>query len=418
MGIINFFRKEKKKEEVKSTDEVVLKTENKKETKKYDLDSKVDEYIDWYFENMTKGRYTRIGEFHHPRDMKNFIEKMAVWYELRYPEDEIAKQMKFGATVVIDVIKNIVSDSSHVKETVKMLTEEEKAGANQLIHALSWDELFDEKTFFRTLSWEEQFLMRKPEYPENIKSDLSNLSEERKEFFLLKGDKILNIVSGASDFYWPDMVPNLDCPFYGMSLEQYLEYLKKGRICISKDNSLEKAVSTYNTEFKSRESMLDCVMYRIIERGGNRIGPRRALLFAKEFDRNVDIPMIYGHDFSDPYLRNFIEDYMNAGGHKDLVCINSYFARESNNEKIETMTVEEMLVTYCNRYTDKEQKLQQELVDTLAKIKSKKEAVIVKEMTEKFNNWKVEKPEEYIACANIGKLPQTEEPKVLKKEKK
>ena len=34
--------------------------------------------------------------------------------------------------------------------------------------------------------------------------------------------------------------------------------------------------------------MLNCVMYRIIERGGNRIGPRRAFLYAKEFERNID----------------------------------------------------------------------------------------------------------------------------------
>ena len=31
------------------------------------------------------------------------------------------------------------------------------------------------------------------------------------------------------------------------------------------------------------------VMYRIIERGGNRMGPRRGFLFAKEFGRNIDI---------------------------------------------------------------------------------------------------------------------------------
>lgn len=32
-------------------------------------------------------------------------------------------------------------------------------------------------------------------------------------------------------------------------------------------------------------------MYRIIERGGNRIGPKRAFLFAKEFGRDIRIPV-------------------------------------------------------------------------------------------------------------------------------
>ena len=45
--------------------------------------------------------------------------------------------------------------------------------------------------------------------------------------------------------------------------------------------------------FVTLSGCLNCVMYRIIERGGNRIGPRRGFLFAKEFGRNIDIPMIF-----------------------------------------------------------------------------------------------------------------------------
>ena len=48
------------------------------------LNDKVDNFIDWYSINMVKGIYTDIGEFHRPKEMRDFIEKMAVWYELRY----------------------------------------------------------------------------------------------------------------------------------------------------------------------------------------------------------------------------------------------------------------------------------------------------------------------------------------------
>ena len=40
---------------------------------------------------MVKGHYTDIEEYHQPIKIRNFIEKMAVWYELRYPDYEINK---------------------------------------------------------------------------------------------------------------------------------------------------------------------------------------------------------------------------------------------------------------------------------------------------------------------------------------
>lgn len=40
-----------------------------------DLDSKVDDYIEWYFENMVKGHYTAVGKYWKPIELRNFIEK-------------------------------------------------------------------------------------------------------------------------------------------------------------------------------------------------------------------------------------------------------------------------------------------------------------------------------------------------------
>ena len=57
------------------------------------LDDKVDMFIKWYTDNIIKGNYTDIGEYYLPIDMRNFIEKVAVWYELRYPEYEINRIM-------------------------------------------------------------------------------------------------------------------------------------------------------------------------------------------------------------------------------------------------------------------------------------------------------------------------------------
>lgn len=59
------------------------------------------------------------------------------------------------------------------------------------------------------------------------------------------------------------------------------------------NNELEATINNVENRSYQKEEMLNCVMYRIIERGGNRIGPRRAFLFAKEFGRNIDLSLIH-----------------------------------------------------------------------------------------------------------------------------
>ena len=113
--------------------------------------------------------------------------------------------------------------------------------------------------------------------------------------------------------------------------------------------------------------MLNCVMYRIIDRGGNRIGPRRAFLFAKEFRRNIDIPMMYGIDRSDPGLRLFINEYIKAGGSKNLMCYEDYFFKSSKEDQLNTITIQELLLKYIHNaptsYTSEEDKLHQQPVN-------------------------------------------------------
>ena len=106
-------------------------------------------------------------------------------------------------------------------------------------------------------------------------------------------------------------------------------------------------------------------MYRIIERGGNRIGPRRGFIFAKEFNRNIDIPMQYGIDRSDPGLRDFINEYLKAGGNTSLACYDDYFYNK-NKSNINKVKLHDILKIENNyRYTPEEQQLHQRLVNIL-----------------------------------------------------
>lgn len=119
-----------------------------------------------------------------------------------------------------------------------------------------------------------------------------------------------------------------------------------------------------------KEKFLDCVMFRIIERGGNRIGPRRAFLFAKEFKRNIDISMMYGVDSSDPGLRKFAIEYLKAGGRSDLECYENYGSRSRKNETVSIVTVGEIIKCKYKAYDidhiEDEVFLYQRLVDLLA----------------------------------------------------
>ena len=131
----------------------------------------------------------------------------------------------------------------------------------------------------------------------------------------------------------------------GLNVRDVVKLFKDKGIELPENNELEKAIKEADKWIQQKEGILDCAMYRIIERGGNRIGPRRAFVFAKEFGRSIDIPMMYAVDFSDPGLRLFMNEYIKAGGSKDLKCYVGYFSRASKNEKVYTTTIQDLILT-------------------------------------------------------------------------
>ena len=110
------------------------------------LDDKVNEFIDWFTENMVKGHCTDIGEYSIPIDMRNFIEKMAVWYELRYPDYEINRIMPGSSQEQIDINEVMFSNN---KYTNYILDE------NSDIKDLDWNEFYNAKAFINSLPWSE-----------------------------------------------------------------------------------------------------------------------------------------------------------------------------------------------------------------------------------------------------------------------
>lgn len=313
------------------------------------LDAKVDEFIDWYFNNIVKGNYTDIGEFHKPNAMRNFIEKMAVWYELRYPDYEINRLMPGSNQEGIEINNVMFKSNKYINE----LFDE-----NADIRDLDWDEFYNVEVFIKSLPWDEGYLLESARYGDLVYIDFHHSSAHLH--LTAEG-----FVEQAKDIGTYTNFKVKDDELTGMHLKDVVKLLKEKGVSLPNDNDLEDAIKDVEKWNYQKEEMLNCVMYRLIERGGNRIGPRRAFLFAKEFRRNIDIPMMYGVDYSDPGLRDFINEYIKAGGSKDILCYEGYFNRACKSEPIATVSVQEMIKSL--KYTSEETTLHQKMVNALAR---------------------------------------------------
>lgn len=344
------------KEEDISSEVYSMKSSNSNEP--ISLDGKINNFIDWYYKNMVKGKYSAIGEYHFPRELRNFIEKMAVWYELRYPQYEVNRLMPGSGQEGKYVNEEMFINNPYVNNFLEISNELDD------VKFLDWSEFYNTKAFINSLPWEERNYLSKPRYTDLVYIDLSKSANTHLHL------SANGIVMGSEGIYKFTNSKIKDKDLEGKHVKEVLDLLEKENISLSKDNELQKAIELYEKKVYFKEHLLDCVMYRIIERGGSRIGPRRAFLFAKEFKRNIDIPMMYGVDYSDPGLRNFIIEYIKAGGSEDLICYTNYFTRKSACEKINTTTIKELFKTRwrsgSTKYTEEETELHQRLVDVLS----------------------------------------------------
>lgn len=317
------------------------------------LEDKVDEFIDWFTENMVKGHYTDIGEYSIPIDMRNFIEKMAVWYELRYPDYEINRIMPGSSQEQININEVMFVNNQYTND---ILDEDSE------IKDLDWDEFYNTKAFINSLPWSERYVFSRPKYQDIVYWNRGHGSAHLHltcNGFVEMSEYMDRVIPGISNEDLEDK-----------NIKEIVKMLKEKGVKLPEDNEFEKAIKDYDNWVYQKDELLNCVMYRIIERGGNRIGPRRAFIFAKEFGRNIDIPMAYGVDRTDPGLRLFMNEYIKAGGSKNLVCYIGYGSRASKYEKLPTITIQELIMTQNNNaatfYTPEEDEFHQRLVNALS----------------------------------------------------
>lgn len=308
---------------------------NKNFEKNYELDDKVDNYIEWYYKHQNEIYKSKEYSYRETKRMRNFIERMAVWYEFKYPNNEI---------------NNALFDKNYNNPN-----------------------LFDTHTFITLLPKNEKQYFNKPCYKKLVYFKYPNLAH----MYLTKKGLVKDVDGIKSNYK----------NFYGKHIKEVVSFLKKNKIDSSKYIELENAIKDYENQKYQKEEMLNCIMYRIIERD-YEYGAKRAFLFAKEFNRNIDIPLKYGISYLNSDLRLFINEYIKAGGSKDLICLIDFAARSKKNQKLKTETIQKLLENiwhrYDSKYTPEEINLQQRLINVLVKEKNIKEEN-VKKLTLKKN---------------------------------
>lgn len=321
--------------------------------KTIDLNSKIKNFINWYKENMVKGKYTETGEYYEPIRMENLIEKVAIWFELRYPTYEVNRLMPGSGQEQININDIMFKNNQYIND---LLDEDNDA------KELEWADFYNTHSFISSLPWEERWVFSKPSYRYKL-----YLDEDHDTIIYLTENGVV-FDSTNIDIFTDEKITLSDIK--GKHIKKVYELFKKKNIELPKDNDIEKAIKNGKKQEYQKQEMLNCIMYKIIERGGPRIGPRRGFLFAKEFGLDIDIPMKYAIDRTDPGLRRFINEYIKSGGSKDLECYINYYSHYHKNDKIETITIQELLLKVSNNaatfYTKEEDELHQRLVNALS----------------------------------------------------
>ena len=320
-----------------------------------DLNARVEAIIGKYRQTLAERHATDNYLAVKMTTLRNLIEKMAVWYELRYPNDEICRMMYCEPDTPSYTDEILFKSNPYLKEM------------NLDFSQLEWEKFYNRNAFFRTLSENEKDFVRKPHYGKSViiseifigKVYLSLSNKDMVKSVNCWGTLIGDTALSNDTLLYPGVrVGDL----IGLHIEDAYKLLKEAGL--PNLSCMEGIIQDYHTEVEQRDELLNAVMYRIIERGGNAIGPRRALIFAKEFDRDINIPMKYGVGHSDLAIRQFVSEYIKAGGSPDLECYLGYFQVDADKEELPTVSVREIL-EHNTIYTPEERELHEKLAGIL-----------------------------------------------------
>ena len=211
--------------------------------------------------------------------MNNFIDKIAVWYEFKYPNNEIN-----------DVILNLLTVDKY---------------------------LFTNNDLLNVLNFEEKSYLIEPSY-----DNIAYLDSSFNSYLCLDKDGFIINAIGL------DIITKNNCSdikVIGMHLTNFLNLMKLRNIVIPCKNELYEEIEYVNDHKIIKENILESIIYMIMKRNKNFYSAKRAYIFAKEFNLNSEIPLRYGLYLDDPHLNEFINLYLKDGGNENLECYVDYF---------------------------------------------------------------------------------------------
>jgi hypothetical protein len=298
---------------------------------------KIDDFLSWYATVLPSWN-EKIKVEEEIKSMQNFIEKVAVWYELRYPNFAIS-----GKTdgLVNDWVSNLTmfEDNPYIKDLL---------GEDSIVNDLDWSEFYNTKAFINNLCFKEREYFVRPSYEKYILINGYHLE-------LSKNGRVLSF-AGLKQYGLKSKEVN------GKDVKEVVTLLKEKEIIPPTGSEIDKEIQIYEEKKERKEKMLDAIMCRIIERGDNyAIGARRGLLFAIEFKQSTLLPLTFETTLGyDPYIDVFLREANKYEETKEPLK----FLVPLFNPKYSEKDIDEMLKTKEEK--EQEKQLRQRLVNILA----------------------------------------------------
>lgn len=227
------------------------------------------------------------------QDIRNFIEKMSVWFELRYPDSEI-KRMFNESNTEADLTTEIFYNNPHLADILKnSMTEID----------LKWHAFYNYDAFYASLSEEEKRFIKEPCYP-----DLVYLYRGKVDHVHLSPEGYVEMYESTT--ISSGYISSVTSEYKDCHIEKFIKILEEKGKHIDTNSEVYKAINLYDNQNRLRNNMIECVMYRIMMRGDKRESAlRRSYLFAKEFcPMEIDFLADYAVVYDDLELLRFMRN--------------------------------------------------------------------------------------------------------------
>lgn len=291
--------------ETEEYNDLIIEQENKRYDDFKTIDQQLEDYFKWYQDNILDYQCRDEEKNEELKKLKKLISKFVAWYEIRYPDYELSCMVPFPYS----------DDSFPMNEILK----EEK----QVSDEFDWATFYDKKVFLKSLSIEEKMLI----------SNKYIFNGARWLHFKSQNDLLYGIQVKLSKKMNVSYLFNITLNsiehlsnIKGKNIDEAIQILKEHGYELEKND--RSFLEYYNSKKENSCKILEAVMYSLMKSGGRYAGPRRALLFAKDFKLNLDIPMSYGIIMDDEDTLYLIDEYLKNGGSEDLTCYVESFRKD------------------------------------------------------------------------------------------